>query len=105
VLLRCLGDALVRNAIESLLIGWRTAGEQKRKLELQLMRLARRSDTCRRMATIPGIGAITALTFITTIDNPNRLSRSTNAGAFLGLAPRRYQSGEVDLIGCISKIW
>jgi transposase len=87
----------------SLLIAWRTAGEQKQKLELHLMRLARGSDTCRRMATIPGVGAITALTFITTIDDPNRFSRPTDVGAFLGLTPRRYQSGEVDLVGRISK--
>ena len=102
MLLRCPGVALVRNAIESLLIAWRTAGEQKRKLELHLMRLARRSDACRRMATIPGVGAITALTFITTTDNPNRFSRSTDVDAFLGLTPQRHQSGEVDLVGRIS---
>jgi transposase len=54
------------------------------------------------MATIPGVGAITALTFITTTDNPNRFSRSTDVDAFLGLTPQRHQSGEVDLVGRIS---
>jgi transposase len=103
VLLQCPSDALVRSAIEALLTAWRAAGVQKQKLELHLMRLARGSDTCRRMATIPGVGAITALTFVATIDNPNRFSRSTDVGAFLGLTPRRYQSGEVDLVGRISK--
>jgi transposase len=74
VLLQCPSDALVRSAIEALLTAWRAAGVQKQKLELHLMRLARGSDTCRRMATIPGVGAITALTFVATIDNPNVLA-------------------------------
>jgi transposase len=103
VLRYCPDDGLVHNAIDALLAAWRVAGEQKRKLELQLIRLARGSETCRRMATVPGVGAITALTFITAIDDPKRFSRSTDVGAYLGLTPRRYQSGEVDVVGRISK--
>jgi transposase len=80
------------------------AGEGKRALELQLVRLARGNATCRRMVTVPGVGAITALTFLTAIDDPERFRRSSDVGAFLGLAPRRYQSGEVDLAGRISKV-
>jgi transposase len=96
-------EPLVRDAIAALLAAWRVAGERKRALELQLIRLARGSDTCRRMVTVPGVGAITALTFLTTIDDPARFRRSSDVGAFLGLTPRRYQSGEVDLAGRISK--
>jgi transposase len=55
------------------------------------------------MTTIPGVGAITALTFVATIDDPKRFSRSRDVGALLGLTPRRYQSGDVDLSGRISK--
>jgi len=55
------------------------------------------------MVTVPGVGAITALTFVTAIDDPGRFRRSSDVGAFLGLTPRRYQSGEVDLAGRISK--
>jgi transposase len=103
VLAGCPTDPLVRDAITALLAAWRVAGERKRALELQLVRLARGSDTCRRMATVPGVGAITALTFVTAIDGPGRFRRSSDVGAFLGLTPRRYQSGEVDLVGRISK--
>jgi transposase len=103
VLSGCPTDPLVRDAIAALLAAWRVAGERKRALELQLVRLARGSDTCRRMVTVPGVGAITALTFVTAIDNPERFRRSSDVGAFLGLTPRRYQSGEVDLAGRISK--
>jgi transposase len=55
------------------------------------------------MVTVPGVGAITALTFLTAIDDPERFRRSSDVGAFLGLTPRRSQSGEVDLAGRISK--
>jgi transposase len=103
VLSGCPTDPLVRDAIAALLAAWRVAGERKRALELQLVRLARDSDTCRRMVTVPGVGAITALTFVTAIDDPGRFRRSSDVGAFLGLTPRRYQSGEVDLAGRISK--
>ena len=54
------------------------------------------------MVTVPGVGAITALTFLTAIDDPE-LPALGDVGAFLGLTPRRYQSGEVDLAGRISK--
>ena len=103
MLLCCRNDALVRSAIEALLTAWRAAGEQEQKLELRLRRLARASDTGRCMATIPGVGAITALTFVATMDDPVRFSRSADVGAFLDLTLRRYQSGDVDLIGRISK--
>jgi len=50
-----------------------------------------------------GPGAITALAFKTTIDNPWRFSSSDKVGAYLGLTPRRYASGETDRAGRISK--
>lgn len=103
VVTECPNDPLVRDAIGALLAAWRVAGERKKLLELQLVRLARGMDACRRMATVPGIGPITSLTFVTTIDDPQRFRRSTDVGAFLGLTPKRYQSGEVDVAGRISK--
>lgn len=103
VLSSCPDDSMVRDAIGALLAAWRVASEQKRALERQLVRIARGIDPCRRMVTVPGIGAITALTFVTAIDDPMRFKRSTDVGAFLGLTPRRYQSGEVDIGGRISK--
>jgi transposase len=95
VLAGCPTDPLVRAAIAALLAAWRVAGERKRTLELQLVRLARGSDTCRRMVTVPGVGAITALTFLTAIDDPARFRRSSDVGAFLGLTPRRYQARSI----------
>jgi transposase len=66
-------------------------------------RLARASAACRRLMTIPGVGQLTALAFVAAIDDPSRIRRSRDIGAYLGLVPRRYQSGEVDYVGSISK--
>ena len=72
-------------------------------LEDELVALAGRSDTARRLMTVPGVGAITALAVIATVDDPHRFRRSKDVGAFLGLTPRRYQSGEINRSGRISK--
>ena len=53
--------------------------------------------------TIPGVGKLTALAFAAAVDDPERFRRSRDIGAYLGLVPRRYQSGEVDYTGSISK--
>ena len=51
----------------------------------------------------PGVGQLTALAFVAAIDDPSRIRRSRDVGAYLGLVPRRHQSGEVDYTGGISK--
>ena len=48
---------------------------------------------------IPGVGQLTALAFVTAVDDPSRIRRSRDIGAYLGLVPRQYQSGEVDYVG------
>ncbi len=52
---------------------------------------------------MPGVGALVAVTFTSAIDNPARFRRSRAVGAHFGLTPRRYQSGETDVTGRISK--
>ena len=69
-----------------------------------VLRAVRTDPICRRLMTMPGIGAVTALTYRATIDDPKRFRRSRSVGAYLGLTPRRYQSGEVDRIGRITKV-
>ena len=53
--------------------------------------------------SVPGVGPVTALTFCSAVDDPARFSRSRAVGAHFGLTPRRYQSGETDRVGQISK--
>lgn len=59
--------------------------------------------TCRRLMTVPGVGPLTALAFRATIDQPDRFRKSRDVGAHPGLTPRRYQSGETDVQGRISR--
>jgi transposase len=72
-------------------------------IDADLKKMARSSDACRRLMTIPGVGKLTALAFTAAVDDPERFRRSRDIGAYLGLVPRRYQSGEVDYTGSISK--
>uniref|UniRef100_UPI00147AECFB transposase n=1 Tax=Ruegeria arenilitoris TaxID=1173585 RepID=UPI00147AECFB len=57
----------------------------------------------RRLMTIPGVGPVNALSFIAPVDDPSRFSRASDVGAFLGLTPKWYLSGEVDWSGRVSK--
>jgi transposase len=72
-------------------------------LDRKALRLARNDAQVRRFMTVPGVGAITALCFLATIDDPTRFKRSRSVGAYLGLTTRRYASGEIDWTGRISK--
>jgi transposase len=73
------------------------------KLHKALLRIARGDEVTRRLMSTPGVGALTALTFKTAIDDPHRIKRSRDVGPLFGLTPRRYQSGEIDVTGGISK--
>jgi transposase len=72
-------------------------------IDADMRRMKRASAACRRLMTIPGVGQLTALAFVAAIDDPSRIRRSRDIGAYLGLVPRRYQSGGVDYTGGISK--
>ena len=73
-------------------------------IDADMKRMARMSDACRRLMTIPGVGHLTALAFAAAVDDPARFRRSRDMGPYLGLVPRRYQSGEIDYTGSISKV-
>jgi len=73
------------------------------KLDAQVTAMARKDEVCQRLMTVPGVGAITALTFKAGVDNPNRFKRSRTVAAHFGLTPRRFQSGELDNPGHISR--
>jgi transposase len=77
--------------------------QQIADFDRKVMRLARDNAQVRRFMTTPGVGAITALCFLATIDDPTRFKRSRSVGAYLGLTTRRYASGEIDWTGRISK--
>lgn len=72
-------------------------------LHRELLKLVRANEICRRLMTVPGVGAVVAITFTSAIDDPHRFARSKAVGAHFGLTPRKYQSGEIDRTGRISK--
>ncbi len=74
-----------------------------RELDNRTRKLAMNDPVCRRLMTVPGVGFITALTFKAGVDDPTRFKRSRTVGAHFGLTPRRFQSGEIDIEGHISK--
>jgi transposase len=72
--------------------------------EKRLRALARSDTRARLLMSVPGVGTIVALTYASAIDDPARFKSSKTVGAHFGLTPCRYQSGETDRIGRISKI-
>src|SRR4051812_43251421 len=73
------------------------------RLPRQILAVVRDEPVCRRLMGVPGVGPLTALAFRATIDRPDRFRRSRDVGAHLGLTPKRYQSGETDVQGGISR--
>jgi transposase len=90
-------------AVEPLLKAREAVEKQIANLDRKVMRLARNDTQVRRFMTAPGIGPVTALCYLATIDDPTRFKRSRSVGAYVGLTSRRYASGEVDWTGRISK--
>jgi len=73
------------------------------KLDNEVKAIVRNDRVCQQFMSVPGVGAITALTFKAAVDDPRRFKSSRTVAAHFGLTPRRYQSGESDNPGRISK--
>lgn len=95
-------DELAR-IILPMLEAWRSVRSRAAILGRQLLANARQSAACQRLMSIPGVGAITATSFTAAIEDPENFKTSRSVGAWLGLTTRRYQSGEVDYDGHISR--
>ena len=97
------GTPMLGDTLRSLVAVYKALKGQIKGLDRQLQACARQSPVCRLLMTVPGVGPLTALAFVSTVDDPKRFSKSRNVGAYFGLTPRRYQSGELDSNGGISK--
>jgi transposase len=73
------------------------------RLHRRMLAIVRGDAVCRRLMTVPGVGALVAVTFETAVDDPGRFRTAKAVGAHFGLTPKRYQSGETDVTGGISK--
>jgi transposase len=72
--------------------------------ERRLRATARADKRVRLLMSTPGVGAVVALTFAAAIDDPGRFTSSKSVGAHFGMTPKKYQSGQTDYTGRISKI-
>jgi transposase len=89
--------------VRPMLAAWRQLREQTAAFDKEVRALAKKDPTCRLLMSVPGIGAVSVLAYVSTIENPTRFARSRSVGAHMGLTPRQYQSGEVDRSGGISR--
>ncbi len=85
--------------LEARLVLYRTF----RELDNRTRHLAHDDPVCLRLMSAPGVGFVTALTFKAGVDDPSRFQRSRTVAAHFGLTPRRFQSGEIDIDGRISR--
>lgn len=73
-------------------------------LDKMVSELGKNDEDCQRLTTVPGVGVITAMTYKAALDNPARFGRSETVGAYMGLTPRQYASGETNRQGSISRM-
>src|SRR4051794_13255220 len=73
------------------------------RLHRRMLAIVRDDTVCRRLMTVPGVGALVAITFKAAVDDPGRFRTAEAVGAHFGLTPKRYQSGETDVTGGVSK--
>lgn len=67
--------------------------EQIKRFDRELEKIAKAHSVTRLLMEVPGVGPICALSFYTAVDDPTRFKRNCDVAAYLGLIPRRYQSG------------
>jgi len=96
-------DPVLRSIADGFISVHATLCQAAADLERAVKEKAAQHSVARRLMTIPGVGPTVALNFIALVDDPSRFRRAENVGAFLGLTPRRHQSGEMDWSGHISK--
>jgi transposase len=96
-------DDVLYACVDALLEGLAAMEGQIAALDRLIQVEVRKSKACWHLMSLPGVGPVTALAFVAAIEDPGRFSRSRDVGAYLGLTPRRYQSGERDVSGAISK--
>jgi transposase len=96
-------DDLLARTLRALSRVMESLNEQIEGLNQQVDELTDRDARCKLLMSIPGVGPLTATAFVAAIDDPERFRKSKSVGAYLGLTPRRFQSGEIDLSGHISK--
>jgi transposase len=98
------GQPMLERVIEPMLRAREALRAEFDVLHRAMLAIVRADVTCRRLMTVPGVGALVAITFTTAVDDPARFRRSRAVGAHFGLTPKKYQPGETDVTGGISRV-
>jgi transposase len=98
------GQPMLERVVEPMLRAREALRAEFHALHRAMLGIVRHDTVCRRLMTVPGVGALVAITFTTAVDDPRRFTRSRAVGAHFGLTPKRYQSGETDVTGGISRV-
>ena len=97
------GQATLERIAGAMLLARAALKVEYEKLHKAVLAIVREDAVCRRLMTVPSVGPLVAITYKSAMDDPNRIAKSKAAGALFGLTPRKYQSGEKDITGGITR--
>jgi transposase len=97
------GNPMLEAAANPILASRQALRQELAGLEKLLRNQAKEDPVCHTLMTMPGVGALVALTVKAAIDDPDRFRSSKDIGPWVGLTPRREQSGERDIVGQVSR--
>src|ERR1035437_6834242 len=100
----CAGQSMLEQIFAAMLGARSALQTEYTKLHKAMLTIVRKDEVCRRLMTTPGVGPLVAITFKTGVDDPSRIGKSKAVGALFGLTPKKYQSGETDLTGGITRV-
>jgi len=96
-------DPTLARIILPLLQTWSDIRRQAAELNKQMVDMGRENQYCRLLMSVPGVGIVTATAFTAAVEDPANFKNSRSVGAWVGLTTKRYQSGEIDYDGHISR--
>lgn len=98
------GHAMLEKIVEPLLAAREARWGKSAKLHREVLLIVKEDQVCRRLMTVPGVGALVSLTYRAGVDNPGRFTKSKSVAAFVDLTPKRCQSGKTDVTGGITRV-
>ena len=98
-----MGQATLERIADAMLSARAALKAEYQKLHKAVLAIVREDAVCWRLMTVPSVGPLVAITYKSAMDDPNRIVKSKAAGALFGLTPKKYQSGEKDVTGGITR--
>lgn len=99
-----IGHAMLERIAEPMLTAREALWSEFAKLHREVLATVKENQVCKRLMTVPGVGAVLSLTYRAGVDDPGQFTKSKPVGAFFGLTPKRYQSSETDVTGAITRV-